>query len=90
MPYGRTNAEAGEYLKKIQAIPEKNFDNYMQRFDRHREAAEALSMDEIAVPAEDALALDLKRPNLHRAAKLSSRFMSGTSSSMISRIAGTA
>ena len=60
MPYGRTNAEAGEYLKKFKPFQKKNFDNYMQRFDRHREAAEALSMDEIAVPAEDALALDLK------------------------------
>ena len=48
MPYGRTNAEAGEYLKKFKPFQKKNFDNYMQRFDRHREAAEALSMDEIA------------------------------------------
>ena len=37
MPYGRTNAEAGEYLKKFKPFQKKNYDSYLQRFEKHKE-----------------------------------------------------
>ena len=56
MPYGRTNAEAGEYLKKFKPFQKKNYDRYLQRFEKHKEEAEALTMANIAMPEEDTLA----------------------------------
>ena len=60
MPYGRTNAEAGEYLKKFKPFQKKNYDSYLQRFEKHKEEAEALTMANIAMPEEDTLAQELK------------------------------
>ena len=60
MPYGRTNADAGQYLKQFKPFQKKNFEGFIQRFSKHKEEAEALTMEHIEVPEEDALALDLK------------------------------
>ena len=60
MPYGRTNAEAGGYLKKFKPFQKKNYDSYLQRFEKHKEEAEALTMANIAMPEEDTLAQELK------------------------------
>lgn len=60
MPYGRTNADAGQYLKQFKPFHKKNFEGFIQRFSKHKEEAEALTMEHIEVPEEDALALDLK------------------------------
>lgn len=60
MPYGRTNADAGQYLKQFKPFQKKNFEGFIQRFSKHKEEAEALTMEQIEVPEEDALAMDLK------------------------------
>ena len=70
MPYGRTNAEAGEYLKKFKPFQKKNYDSYLQRFEKHKEEAEALTMANIAMPEKTRWRRN-SRKSSRRAKKLS-------------------
>lgn len=60
MPYGAKNSEAAKYLKKIKPFKRKNYDEYIEAYDKFRAAAEILTMEGIELPENDEKALHLK------------------------------
>ncbi len=60
MPYGVKNNEAGRYLKKFMPFKRKNFDEYIEAYEKFSEAAQILTMENIEVPEDDEKAQYLK------------------------------
>ena len=60
MPYGVKSSEAGRYLKKFMPFKRKNFDEYIEAYEKFSEAAKILTMENIEIPEEDEKAQYLK------------------------------
>ena len=60
MPYGVKSSEAGRYLKKFMPFQRKNFDEYIEAYEKFSEAAKILTMENIEIPEEDEKAQYLK------------------------------
>lgn len=61
MPYGVKNNEAGRYLKKFMPFKRKNFDEYIEAYEKFSEAAQILTMENIEIPEDDGKAQYLKK-----------------------------
>ena len=60
MPFGKTNMEGTERVKKFQPFQKKNYDDICRRFEIHMEQAALMSVADLEIPEEDQDAQKLK------------------------------